>query len=490
MRKFTAFSAIVCGFCVLLSACSDLGSISSSRSAVVSLKIPAALFSESTAAAVKYKVDALMYDADTDTAIESLSTTVASGGSAAFTFSPVEAGRAVMLSINVYDSDGTTLYMSGKSARYVVVEGDQSVDITLTKVQGVTDYVDSESDLETCIADSVIEYYTFFKSLSSSRAAATSDDATKQAEAFFDALLENSSAITEFINDFGSGIQTSTNISFDQTVDLSDLTVENGLTSFVDTYNYIEAQLSQSGTTITEASLIQKIADGAGITTNQADALYTALNTYAEINTLYLRAKLDVNAGAEGSSTYASAAGSINVKLTVPDVNALLFSVLQNAASYCGTTLSLPVSAVSYSMKGDISASITAENYAAAAEITDPSSVDWNTYLPLTASYGVTAGIKICTKSGLGGNITYSAGTTSFTTGDIYTISNLQQQLDDGEITEETYKQELYSLLDNIMKYTVTVTDDSGNTKWTADYTSEGLESVEKAVSEKISAEM
>jgi hypothetical protein len=138
MRKFTAFSVIVCGFCVLLSACSDLGSANKSDSAVISLEIPSALFSETSAGTTNYTVNAVMYDADTNESIESLSETVSSGNSATFTFSPVEAGRAVILSINVYESDGVTLYMWGTSARYVVVEGDQSVDITLTTASGGT----------------------------------------------------------------------------------------------------------------------------------------------------------------------------------------------------------------------------------------------------------------------------------------------------------------------------------------------------------------
>jgi len=136
MKKIVTSLFMVCSLCVFLTACSNLGTQNSSGGAVVSLELPAALFSEIPTDVTEYTVDAVLKDADTSESIESLSKTVISGGSVTFTFSPVQAGRAVVLSINVYD--GTTLYMSGKSNRYVVVEGDQSIDITLTTTSGET----------------------------------------------------------------------------------------------------------------------------------------------------------------------------------------------------------------------------------------------------------------------------------------------------------------------------------------------------------------
>jgi hypothetical protein len=137
MRKFITVFTGCCCLCVLATACSNLGNSTGKNDAVVSLDLPAALFaSETTTVSTEYTVTARLSDADSGEVVETLSDTVVSGDSVTLTFSPVAAGRAVILSISVYDNDSKTLYMSGSSARYVVVEGDQSLDITLTKAGG------------------------------------------------------------------------------------------------------------------------------------------------------------------------------------------------------------------------------------------------------------------------------------------------------------------------------------------------------------------
>jgi hypothetical protein len=161
MRKVIAFFAGCCCLCVFSTACSNLGNNTVKNDAVVSIDLPAVLFaSETTTAGTEYTVTAKLSDADSGAVIETLlKTPVTTGESVMLTFSPVAVGRAVILSISVTDNGSNTLYMSGKSARYIVVEGEQALNITLTKtgggettgtgiISGTVKYADGETSSE------------------------------------------------------------------------------------------------------------------------------------------------------------------------------------------------------------------------------------------------------------------------------------------------------------------------------------------------------
>lgn len=137
MRKIITFFAGCC-LCVFSTACSNLGNSTVKNDAVVSIDLPSVLFAtEATTAGTEYTVTATLSDADSGAVIEKLiKPPVLPGESVTLTFSPVTVGRAVILSISVNDSFDDTVYMSGTSARYVVIEGDQSLSITLTKTGG------------------------------------------------------------------------------------------------------------------------------------------------------------------------------------------------------------------------------------------------------------------------------------------------------------------------------------------------------------------
>lgn len=98
--------------------------------------MPKALFQTESASGqvVTYTVSGTIINADSKAVIETVTQTVISSNSATLTFAPIAVQTPIILSIEVYA--GNELYMSGTSARHIVVEGAQSLDITLIKANG------------------------------------------------------------------------------------------------------------------------------------------------------------------------------------------------------------------------------------------------------------------------------------------------------------------------------------------------------------------
>src|SRR5574344_217656 len=126
-------------FLVALAACISLilagcaNGLADSDEATISFTFPAEIVKSTIEndTTVSCSLNAMLYDAKSNELIEAKTVTVSSTNDIVINFSPITVGRSIFISVEYYK--GTVLYASGFSKKQVVVEGTQSVTITLTR---------------------------------------------------------------------------------------------------------------------------------------------------------------------------------------------------------------------------------------------------------------------------------------------------------------------------------------------------------------------